>query len=99
MGFMEQLKEQFSFGELMGFYQSYKRGELDMHHVLTDEFMQKYTDFDNLAAFSEKLGVKDNHQLIDFMKESANRQRADQIVKEHTQFDSLIEMVKTALGK
>jgi hypothetical protein len=99
MGFMDQLKEQFSFGELMGFYQSYKRGELDINQVLNDGFMQKYSDFDNLSAFSEKLGIKDNHQLIDFMKESANRQRADQIVKEYTQFDSLIEMVKAALGK
>jgi ferritin len=99
MGFMDQLKEQFSFSELTGLYQSYKSGELDVAAILNDEFMQKYTDFDNVAAFMTKLGIQDKNQLIDFMKDRTNRQHADQVVKEHSQFDSLIEMAKKALEK
>ena len=48
MGFMDQLKEQFSFSELTGLYQSYKSGELDVDKILNDTFMQKYTDFENV---------------------------------------------------
>ncbi len=46
-----------------------------------------------------KLGIQDKDQLMDFMKDRSNRYHADQVVKDHSQFDSLIEMIKKALGK
>ena len=99
MGFMDQLKEQFSFSELTGLYQSYKSGELDVDKILNDTFMQKYTDFENVEALMTKLGIQDKDELMDFMKDRSNRYHADQVVKDHSQFDSLIEMIKKALGK
>lgn len=57
MGFMDQLKEQFSFSELTGLYQSYKSGELDVDKISNDTFMQKYTDFENVEALMTKLGI------------------------------------------
>ena len=54
MGFMDQLKEQFSFSELTGLYQSYKSGELDVDKILNDTFMQKYTDFGKCGSIDDK---------------------------------------------
>ena len=52
-----------------------------------------------MEALITKLGIQDKDQLMDFMKDRSNRHHADQVVKDHSQFDSLIEMIKKALGK
>ncbi|WP_430610264.1 hypothetical protein [Enterococcus sp. DIV0876] len=99
MGWMDQLKENFSFSELTGLYQAYQKGNLDINGLLNNDFLKKYTDFANLEAFMAKLGIKDEGQIMDFLKDRGNRQKADQVVKDHSQFDSVIAMLKKALNQ
>ncbi len=85
MGWMDQLKANFSFSELTSLYQAYQKGELDVKALLNNDFLQKYTDFQNLDEFMAKLGIQNENQIFD--------------VNEHSQFDSVISMMKKALQK
>ncbi|MFS1085962.1 hypothetical protein ACFC90_04665 [Enterococcus casseliflavus] len=99
MGWMDQLKANFSFSELTSLYQAYQKGDLDVKALLSNDFLQKYTDFQNLDEFMAKLGIQNENQIFDFLKDRPNRQKADQVVNEHSQFDSVISMMKKALQK
>ena len=46
-----------------------------------------------------KLGIQNENQIFDFLKDRPNRQKADKVVNEHSQFDSVISMMKKALQK
>jgi len=99
MGWMDQLKANFSFSELTSLYQSYQKGNLDVKALLNNDFLQKYTDFQNLDEFMAKLGIQNENQIFDFLKDRPNRQKADKVVNEHSQFDSVISMMKKTLQK
>ena len=64
-----------------------------LNKVFTDEFMQKYTEFENFEGFKYSSAVManwDSDQMI------YSRAVFDNFVKESTQFTSWEEMVRTA---
>ena len=64
-----------------------------LNKVFTDEFMQKYTEFENFEGFKYSSAVManwDSDQMI------YSQTVFDNFVKESTQFTSWDEMVKTA---
>lgn len=99
MRLLNRLKDKFPFNDLTGLLEHFQSGKFDIHKLLNNEFMQKYTDFNNVGELLGKLGISDTSQLGSFLKDKGNRKKADKVINEHSKFSGLKEMLKKALKK
>ncbi len=99
MGIFDRLKDGFDLSDISGIISDLQKEGFDFKDLLNGDFLKQNTNFSGLDDLKNKLGVSDLSQITKLLENKDEKEKADNVINDNTDFSSLAEMLKKAMNK